>query len=89
MIVANAADGNWEIAVRQIKAIGIANLADVEVHLINNIAMSTSHFLRFRGGGELRFSYNQAGQVMELCWDKLNVAINPSGELTFRPFVAR
>ncbi len=85
MIVAKAVDGNWEISIRQVKAIGIDNLLDIEVHSINNIANSTSHFLRFRGGGELRFSYNQAGQILEFSWDRLNVAVSPDGEIKFRP----
>lgn len=88
MMISGTKEGHWEIAIKQIKAIGIANLLDIEVHRINNIANSTSHFLRFRGGGELSFSYNQAGQILEFSWSKLDVAISPSGELNFKPQVA-
>lgn len=84
MMVSATKEGNWEIAIKQIKAIGIANLVDIEVHRINHIANSTSHFLRFRGGGELSFSYNQAGQVLEFSWNKLDFAISPNGELNFK-----
>jgi hypothetical protein len=84
MIVSKTAEGNWEVSIEQIKTISIENLVDIETHLINNIANSTSHFLRFRGGGELCFSYNQAGCILELSWKTLDLSISPEGKLTFK-----
>ncbi|MBK8760298.1 MAG: hypothetical protein IPM03_07660 [Sulfuritalea sp.] len=83
MTIAKAVNGSWEISIGRIKAVSIANLLDVETHNIHNIANSVSHFLRFRGGGELRFSYNQSGQILEFNWYKLDLAISPNGELKF------
>ena len=48
-----------------IKSIGIENLADVEAHSINNVFNSVSHYVRFFGGGEVRFSYNAEGRLLE------------------------
>jgi hypothetical protein len=51
--------------IETIKSIGIENLADVEVHAINNVFNSVSHYIRFFGGGEVRFSYNAEGRLLE------------------------
>jgi hypothetical protein len=48
-----------------IKAIGLANLTDVETHAINRAFGSVSHYVKFIGGGEVRFSYNAQGEIME------------------------
>jgi hypothetical protein len=48
-----------------IKSIGLENVLDVEVHTINRLFNSVSHYIRFHDGGEIRFSYNEKGQLME------------------------
>lgn len=49
----------------KIKAVGLANLTDVETHAINRAFGSVSHYIKFIGGGEVRFSYNAQGEIME------------------------
>ncbi len=51
--------------IETIKSIGIENLIDVEVHAINTLFNSVSHYIKFFGGGEIRFSYNSEGKLME------------------------
>ena len=48
-----------------IKSIGLENLLDVEVHTINRLFNSVSHYIRLHDGGEIRFSYNDEGKLME------------------------
>ena len=48
-----------------LQSIGVENLVDVEIHTINRLFNSVSHYIKFRDGGEVRFSYNDAGQIME------------------------
>ena len=49
-----------------IQSIGIENLTDVDVHKINKLFGSIFHYIRFVDGGEIKFSYNAAGDIMEL-----------------------
>ena len=48
-----------------IESIGIENLLDVESHTINRMFNSVSHYVRFLGGGEVRLSYNDKGEILE------------------------
>lgn len=48
-----------------IKAIGLANVTEVETHNINRAFGSVSHYIKFIGGGEVRFSYNAKGEILE------------------------
>lgn len=48
-----------------IQSVGIENLVDVEVHAINRLFNSVSHYIKFFGGGEVRFSYNAEGELLE------------------------
>jgi hypothetical protein len=51
--------------IKSIKSVGIENLVDVEVHTISRIYNSVSHYIKFYGGGEVRFSYNTEGELLE------------------------
>lgn len=51
--------------VESIKSVGIENLVDVEIHAINRLFNSVSHYIKFFGGGEVRFSYNTEGELLE------------------------
>lgn len=53
------------LRLQSVKTVGVENLADVEIHTINRIFGSISHYIRFYGGGEVRFSYNTEGKVLE------------------------
>lgn len=58
-----------------IKSIGIENLVDVEVHSINSVFNSVSHYIRFFGGGEVRFSFNADGEVLQFEASKVDAFI--------------
>src|SRR6185503_9195072 len=58
-----------------IKSVGLENLTDVEVHTINRMFGSTSHFIKFRDGGEVRFSYSDAGQIIEFSANHIGAEI--------------
>jgi hypothetical protein len=51
--------------IETIRSVGVENLVDIEVHNINNVFGSVSHYIRFFGGGEVRFSYNAKGEILE------------------------
>jgi hypothetical protein len=51
--------------IESIKSVGLENLVHVELHTINRVFNSVSHYVRFYGGGEVRFSYNSQGELLE------------------------
>lgn len=51
--------------IESIKSVGVENLVDIETHTINRLFNSVSHYIRFFGGGEVRFSYNAEGELLE------------------------
>ncbi len=57
---------NVSLHIDSIKAIGVENLVDVEVHTINRVFGSVSHYVKFFDGGEVKFSYNStSGELLE------------------------
>jgi hypothetical protein len=58
-----------------IKAVGVENLVDIEVHNINTVFGSVSHYIRFHGGGEVRFSYNAKGEILEFTAQRVDAQI--------------
>ena len=81
--ITKAEDGRHVIGMRRVKAVGIENLMDVEVHGISTVANSRSHYVRFQGGGELRYSYNSAGQLLEFSWENLDFVLTMNDEIMF------
>lgn len=61
--------------VESIKSVGIENLVDVETHVINRLFNSVSHYIRFFGGGEVRFSYNAEGELLEFATTNVDAYI--------------
>lgn len=61
--------------IESIKSVGIANIVDVEEHAINQLFGSVSHYVRFFGGGEVRFSYNAAGEILEFTASRVDVEV--------------
>ena len=57
----------------QIKSVGIANIVSVENHAVHSIVGSVSHHVKFHGGGELRFAFNERGQLLEFTAHELLV----------------
>jgi hypothetical protein len=75
---------NVELNIETIQSVGIYDLSEVEGHLINQVLGSTSHLVRFHGGGELRFAYNQQGKLIELSASNCGFVLSNSNELLFR-----
>ena len=66
-----------------IKSVGIENLTDVDVHKINKLFGSISHYIRFVDGGEVKFSYNAAGDILELYGKGVNATIKDGNRILF------
>ena len=76
-------DDGISINLEEIKSVGIKNVIDVEVHQINTIVGSRSHYIRFNGGGEVKFAYNQKGQLIEFSGKNVSLNLTPENELLF------
>ena len=62
--------------IESIKSVGIENLVDVESHAINRLFDSVSHYIKFFGGGEVRFSYNAEGELLEFATTNVDAFIS-------------
>ena len=76
-------DGSVSLDFIQIKSLGIYNIIDVKTHQVNQLLGMVSHFVKFHNGGELRFAYNQAGQLVELSFTSLHVNITDGNRAMF------
>lgn len=77
-------DRSVNLDLDKIEAVGIHNVADVVTHQVAEIAGSTSHYIRFHGGGELRFAYSHDGRLIELSASKISFSLSNDNELLFR-----
>lgn len=48
--------------------------------MITRLFNSTSHYIRFFGGGEVRFSYNAEGNILEFTTTNVDASIEENGE---------
>ncbi len=79
-------DGDVELTLESVNAVTVADLRWVEQHTITRVFDSVSHFIRFVGGGELRFAFSFEGDLLELSGEHVAMSISPDGEtLVFRP----
>lgn len=58
--------GGLMISTGSITAVSIANIAEVMSHQVFRAIGSTSHAVRFVGGGDLRYACNDRGQVIAM-----------------------
>ena len=68
--------------IETIKSVGIDNLVDVEAHDITWVFNSVSHYIKFHGGGEVRFSYNSEGNLLEFTTSNVDFYIT-NGECIY------
>ena len=68
---------------RTIASVGIVNLTEVIEHHITTIVGSRSHLVRFVNGGELRFAYDGAEQLIELKSRGMVASITPGGVIRY------
>jgi hypothetical protein len=73
--ISASSDKPIAIDIEDIKSVGIENLVDVEAHEISRLFNSTSHFVKFFGGGEVRFAYNDAGELLEFKMHHVTITI--------------
>jgi hypothetical protein len=71
------------VALDEISAVCVDDLAQVLDHRIARILGSTSHVVQFIGGGELRYAYNSRGQVIELSAVGVLASISPQRVVSF------
>lgn len=77
-------DRNVKLDLKTIESVGIHNVIDVETHRISRVLGSTSHFVRFHGGGEVRFAYNDQGALIDLTAENCAFSVSNENELLFR-----
>jgi hypothetical protein len=70
--------------IETIKAVGVENLVDIEQHTINKLFGSVSHLIKFYGGGEVRFSYNAKGEILEFTGSRVDARIENGERLVLR-----
>jgi hypothetical protein len=73
--------GDWMLTGMVISAVSIANLAEVEHHIIAHIADSTAHHVRFHGGGELHYVFNTRGEIVDLWARKVQITLTLQRQL--------
>jgi hypothetical protein len=73
-----------KLDLEEIQSVGIYNVIEVETHQITHVAGSTSHFVRFHGGGEVSFAYNHQGKLIELSAKDCGFSLSNKNELLFR-----
>jgi hypothetical protein len=76
-------NGSSQVSLDDIRAVRVEDLSQVLDHRIARIMGSTSHVIRFIGGGELRYAYNSRGQVIELSATGVKGAVSPGRVVTF------
>ena len=77
-------DRNVNLDLETIGAVGIHDVIEVETHQITRVMGSTSHFVRFHGGGEVSFAYNHQGKLIELSAKNCAFSLSNKNELLFR-----
>ena len=85
LMVASLDDGDRtvQMPLDEIRAVQVEDLAQVLDHRIARIMGSTSHVLRFVGGGELRYVYNSRGRVIELSSTGVRASVSPERVVRF------
>jgi len=75
--------GDLVATLEQIRKVGIADLTQVQSHSTTRIAGSTSHVVRFIGGGLLCYAYAESGMLIELSGRHLCGSLSPQNDLIF------
>ena len=75
--------GATQVSLDEIRAVRVEDLSQVLDHRIARSVGSTSHVIRFIGGGELRYAYNSRGQVIELSATGVKGAVSANRVVTF------
>lgn len=82
-IITQVSHNHFHIDFKNIKSIGLENIADIEHHLIHEIFGSRSHLIKFRNGGEVSFSYNNKGGLANFQSVGVNLIVGQGNKLFF------
>ena len=72
-----------DVSLDEIRAVRVEDLSQVLDHRIARTLGGTSHVIGFIGGGELRYAYNDRGEVIELSATGIKGDMSPSRVVTF------
>ncbi|STQ89828.1 hypothetical protein [Iodobacter fluviatilis] len=67
-----------------VKSVGIENIFDIDKHEITQLYDSVSHYIKFHEKGEVQFSYNLSGKLLELATTDVQIIIRHSENIVFR-----
>lgn len=62
-------------------------MTPLHTHHVNRIAGSTSHVVRFIGGGVLRFAYNEQGKLIEPSGRHVSARVSADNAIVFSALV--
>lgn len=74
-------DGQIRAELPTVTSVGLCNLCEVHSHEVVHVAGMASHSVRFMDGGQLRFAYNDRGELVELVCQGVGVALGPDGRV--------
>ena len=73
--------------VPKIRTVGISNICAIESYSITRIANSTSHFVRFVGGGDLQFAFSDKGELLQLSGHRIQFDVSESGDVNVSQYM--
>lgn len=76
-------DGSMSVDLSSIKWVGVRHLAEVTAHHITETAGSTSHVVKLICDGEVRFAYNDRGQLIELSGTQVGMKMSKDNEILY------
>ena len=71
--------GDLSLTLYAVKAVSIANLADVAEYRITRDAVAVTHWVHFHGGGKLHVSFDLEGELISLRGERVCLTANGSG----------
>ncbi|WP_157265997.1 hypothetical protein [Azohydromonas aeria] len=74
-------DGQIRAELPVVTSVGLCNLCEVRSHEVVRVAGMASHSVRFIDGGQLRFAYNDRGELVELVCLGVGVALGKDGRV--------
>jgi hypothetical protein len=77
-------EGALELNFDKIKSVGVENIIDVETYSITRVARSTSHFVKFFGGGEVILAYSDQGRILDFSTKDVQLAVAGGDKLMIR-----
>jgi hypothetical protein len=74
------ASGGIEVEGTRVGRVGIADLSEVVEHTIVTIFGSVAHHIRFFNGGELHYTFNSRGELVELGGKNVCAVLKANGD---------